>query len=150
MIGIVWDASIIGGNWCSLTYLITKLKSYIDITDWTWIYTCYNRHLIVHWTLAWLILPTWYICIDYDRQLTWFDIWFLYWLTLLLSIHVSYVISVFFHYYLSLCTHYLYARVLPLFLTHSLGRFLMTLDSHVQILDVLCYWSGIGRGSQAS
>jgi len=33
MIGVVWDASITGDNWYSLTLLITKLKYYIDITD---------------------------------------------------------------------------------------------------------------------
>ena len=29
------------------------------------------------------------------------------------------------------------------FLTHSLGSFLTTLNSHIQILNVSCYWSGI-------
>ena len=51
------------------------------------------------------------------------DIWFLHLLTLLLSIHISYVISVLFQYILSLYTHCLYARALFLYLTHSLGHF---------------------------
>ena len=39
--------------------------------------------------------------------------------------------------------HTLYAYALSLFLTHSLGCFLTTLDLHVQILNVSCYWSGV-------
>ena len=58
------------------------------------------------------------IYIDCDRHLTWFDIWFLYWLTLLLSVHISYVISVLFQYCLSLCTLFICTNTF-LFLTHS-------------------------------
>jgi len=39
--------------------------------------------------------------------------------------------------------HTLYACALSFYFTHSLGRFLTTLDLHVQILDILCYWSGV-------
>jgi len=66
----------------------------------------------------------------------------------LISVHIFIVllmiliISSFIH-NLLLCTHYLYARAPSFFLAHSLGRFLTTLNLHVQILDVLCYWSGV-------
>ena len=42
---------------------------------------------------------------------------------------------------LLLRTFCLYARAPSPFLTHSLSCFLMTLDLHVQILDVLFHWS---------
>jgi len=44
---------------------------------------------------------------------------------------------------LLLYTHCSHARApYPLF-THSLGRFLTTLNLHIQILDVLFHWSGV-------
>ena len=99
--------------------------------------------MIVHWTLTWLILLTLYRYIDCDRYLTWFDIWFcIDWLYCSLFIfHMLYLSysSTVYHY-----VHTVYMREhLPFFLSHSLGRFPMTIDLYVQVLDVLYYWSGV-------
>ena len=63
----------------------------------------------------------------------------------LIMVHLYlHIISVLFQYiYFLVCSHIICMCTFPFYYTHSLGHFLMTLNLHVQILDVLFYWSGV-------
>jgi len=89
----------------------------------------YDRHIIVHMTLLYTRLVT------YARLHTF----------ICRHVHVI-VIQLFFLFsfrpIVILYTLFICMST-SLFFMHSLGRFLTTLDLHVQILDILFYWSGV-------
>ena len=98
-----------------------KLKSHIEIVDWTW-YTDDCKHLIIptNWLYTWH--PIGHLI--------------LYWLALLFSIHISYVTSVLFHHMCFLVCSHLYSHVFPFF-SYTFTRSSDSLDLHIQIQGYL-------------
>jgi len=83
---------------------------------------------------------------------TWHLIVYLAWhilygvISTLLYIYFMHVISYSVYFYASIiviCTHCFFTCTFPFYFIHSLGRFLTSLDLHVQILNVLFYCSSV-------
>jgi len=63
--------------------------------------------------------------------------WLYFSLFMFYMLYLSYSSTVYHYVHMFICTSTFF------FLTHSLGRFLTTLDLHVKVLDVSCYWLGV-------
>ena len=96
-----------------MTGMYTRLVTYIRLHIWASV-VCF---------ISSILLPADYYMISYLSVIFSFMI-----------ILLSFICSVS---CCDICTHCLYTRALFLFLIHSLGRFLMTLDLNVKILDDL-------------
>jgi len=97
--------------------------------DLTYIWFWYKISLLIHYAM---LDTRWYIWHDWTSSSV--TDCFIYCLIMLCLLFQSY----FSIYYLHMLTRFMHMH-LPLYFTHSLGPFLMTLDLHVQILDVLFY-----------
>ena len=102
----------------------------------------YDRYIIIHMTGLYtrlvtytrLQILTWVVCL----QLYYSS--FIYRLIHVIVIQLSFIFN--FRPIVILYTLFICTSTTP-FLMHSLDHFLTTLDLHVQILDILFYWSGV-------